>query len=225
MQPIRTIIEIRYKEQSRQLDFVNGIIKAVGGTPVPANKISLNQTFNIQPKDKNMTIIVEPQRLVLNTEEEFSNIEQQNNSILKITDKLNDYLQWGDVYRIGIRTFWIKEVSSFSTLLSKIKEVFFKENSLLEQCIDVAIPLTFNAGSTDKVNFNFGPMKKEQIFQQYLQFKDNKKIPENFAFVDIDYYRLPTSTKYSKKYFLNLLNQAMGEGQKKSEELFQLLNI
>jgi len=222
MNPIRTIIEIRYKDPAQQFTFISGIIRAVGGTPPAPSQLLFGGSVQIRLKDKKIMVFAEPRRFALNIEENMT-LDQLKGFINDMAGKINNHLQWGQMQRIGIRTFWIKEVSDFDTLVTTSKGILFKENSLLNEATDVALPLTLINGS-EKINYNFGPMKKEQLIQQPLNFKDVNNIPDVFAFIDTDYYGV-LDRNFSKNYFRDFMNRAFEVSEKKVDDTLSILKI
>lgn len=218
MELLKTIVELRYKDPASQFTFIDGIIQAVGGMPPTNPKTVLGGSLQIRLKGRKAFVLVEPQRFGLNFEEEVSQDE-----LIKLTNEVNSYMHWNDVSRMAVRTFWIKEVQSFDELTRKSKEVFFKQNSLLEVAIDIAFPLTFQHGES-KVNYNYGPMKKEEAIRQWLNFPDQEDLPAYFAFVDVDYFSFPDRI-FSRKHFSEFLDTALEFGKEKAELTYSLLNI
>lgn len=222
MNPIRIITEIRYKDPAQQFTFVNGIIRAVGGTPPQSNQLLFGGSVQIRLKDKKVMVFAEPRRFALNIEDDMT-IDQLKIFINDIAVKINNHLQWGQMQRIGIRTFWAKEVGDFDKLVVTSKDILFKQNSLVDEATDVALPLTLINGN-EKINYNFGPMKKEQLVQQFLNFKDATNIPNVFAFIDTDYYGI-LDRNFSKNYFRDFLNRAFDISEKKVNETISILKI
>ena len=222
MNPIRTITEIRYKDPAQQFTFISGIIRAVGGNPPSSNQLLFGGSVQIRLKEKRVMVFAEPRRFALNIEDNMTT-DQLKNFINDMAMKVNNHLQWGQMQRIGIRTFWVKEVNDLDKLVSTSKDILFKENSLLDEAIDVALPLTLVNGD-EKINYNFGPMKKQQLVQQFLNFKDAENIPDYFAFIDTDYYGV-LDRNFSKNYFREFLNRAFEVSEKKVNETISILKI
>lgn len=222
MNPIRTITEIRYKDPAQQFTFISGIIRAVGGTSPSPNQLLFGGSVQIRLKDKKIMVFAEPRRFALNVEENMTT-DQLKSFINDMAGKINNHLQWGQMQRIGIRTFWAKEVNDFDKLIATSKEILFKENSLLNKATDVAFPLTLVNGD-EKINYNFGPMKKEQLIQQFLNFKDAENVPDAFAFIDTDYYGV-FDRNFSKNYFREFLNRALEVSEEKVNETLSILKI
>ena len=167
-------------------------------------------------------VFAEPRRFALNIEENMT-ADQLKGFINDMANKINNYLQWGQMQRIGVRTFWTKEVSDFDKLVATSKDILFKENSLLNEATDVALPLTLVNGN-EKINYNFGPMKKEQLIQQFLNFKNAENVPDVFAFIDTDYYGI-LDRNFSKNHFREFLNRAFEVSEKKVNETVSILKI
>jgi hypothetical protein len=104
-----------------------------------------------------------------------------------------DILQIRKIERIGLRIIQITERKHFKLLVTKIRQQIYKFSDddwsiLGGPPEDVGMPLTLNIGE-DKVNFQFGPMKKEQLVG-YFESNDVKdKLPSVALFFDIDLYR------------------------------------
>ena len=128
---------------------------------------------------------------------------------------INNELQWEEITRIGVRTISAKEVSiSFNSLCGKFKNYFFQDNEFINQAKDVGIPLVFKDGDS-KINFNFGPMEKDQL-KTLLEFQHDT-LPSKFAYIDIDYYS-ESKAIYSNEMFDGFLDKALIFAKNNSEE-------
>jgi len=220
--PYQTTLEIRYSEPAKQFLVLDAVVKAISDKPID-KKIVVGGSFEITLKDKSAKILIEPQRIALSIEEEKSLAEVSDfvDSILK---KIFSQISFPKVLRIGCRTLWLKEYpDTFENLIKKYKDVFYKDVPLITQSSDVAIPLTLEEGGR-KINFNSGPMKKEQFMALYSQMKNETSIPEKFIFVDIDFFAaLSSPCNFQKKDILDFVSEAYNYATKKSSETFAIL--
>jgi len=137
-------------------------------------------------------------KVILNEEKiaiavEHDNIENAKQRLTEVLTYIYDHYSYSEkiISRIGLRTQWQEEwPSSFTKLVTKYKEIFYKKNIIVDSSIDVAVNLTLSDGSY-RVNFVTGPMKKDQG-EGLLIFKD-RQLHHDFVFVDLD--RMATSHK------------------------------
>ena len=219
MESIRVIVELRFKKPAKKYEFVKEIVNIIAPGKFPSID-PIKEGTRLAIEEEKTSVILENSRVAISIEQP----QDFDAAILKIKNTLtaiNGELNWDDLLRIGVRTYWGKPVSlSFESLCGKFKTHFFKEDTFVSEAKDVAIPLTFDDdGST--INFNFGPMKKEQLAAMMLEFKHDS-LPSKLAFVDIDYYSLNPG-KYSEEMLSTYLDKAIAFSKEKSEESVSFL--
>jgi hypothetical protein len=183
MNPIRSVVEIRFGEPSRRYDFISGVARALGSQVPPT---PLGQRLRVQPRGRRVSINVEATRFWINVEEELKAKEFET-IVLDYMVKLQENLQWGKLSRIGYRMMWVKAAEDFEQLAKVSKQKLFQDNPIISSAIDVALPLTLADGNR-KINFIYGPMKKEELTSNHGFEFDVTAQPDVFAFIDIDYY-------------------------------------
>jgi len=102
-------------------------------------------------------------------------------------------LQVKKLTRIGLRIIQISEHKHFKLLVNKMKQRLIKLSDedwdiLGGSPEDIAMPLTLCLGE-NRVNFQIGPMKKEQLLAYFESNEAKEGLPSVVLFLDIDLYR------------------------------------
>ncbi|MBI1803589.1 MAG: hypothetical protein HY033_02000 [Ignavibacteriae bacterium] len=223
MRPIRSILEIRYENPAKQFNFLRGLIQAIGGTPKTGNELQIIQKVRIPINNRRISIHLEATRYAINIEEQLEE-KELGKILLDLSEKINSQLQWGTALRIGLRMMWTKEVSDFEKLVNLSKQKLFSDNSLVNESIDVAVPLTLLDGE-NRINYNYGAMKREELSIQGFEFETTMKdVSDFFAFIDVDYFALPNRT-FSASYLRGFIGKAIPVAQKKLLTTLSILGL
>ncbi len=225
MNLIRTVLELRYDKPATQFNFLGNVIQSLGGSPIDAKKIVFQGGVRIKLGDKKSLVVIETQRIAIGIEESVQ-IDDLITLVCNLCRKVNEQLNWGKISRIGLRTDWIQQVNDFEALVASSKTKLFQNNGLIGESTDIALPLTF-FDQGNRVNYVYGPMKKEQATAQYLDFKNDEetaRIPQSFGMVDIDYIYLP-NRPYSRHLVKEFLDKSMVFSKDRAEQTFNLLEI
>ena len=224
-QLINLILGIRFSGKTPLVkeDNRSKFIEEVTGqsVPPPPNMPQQGVSVNHNPsktrailQENNLLILVElededsaKQRLFTVLSRIYSDFPYKNNSII----------------RIGVQTRWMQEWnSSFTNLVAKYKDIFYKENSLISEASDVAVTLTLKDENAYKINFASGPMKPEQ--GKGLSVFGEIDFPHDFIMVDIDRFS-ETNLKEinSVTEIKKLVTASIIYGKTKAEQTVQLL--
>ena len=173
--------------------------------------------MNIGITNKFATLVVEPKRWALTV----GNITDQNEFRKFAKDAFNRItkaVNWGDGTRIGVKTIWVESVETpFDSLTNSLKEKLLKNNKLVEESVDIALPLTLVDGEC-KVNYIGGAVQKEEFLAKYGGFEDKQNasdLPQVAIVADIDYYSLKNNT-FSLYFFESFLNKAVSYSESKA---------
>ena len=198
--PAKSVFEVRFSGPAREFNLVTNIVRSLGVSH-PSNQNSLVDPRNIRihGADKRTSIYIQASRFAINIEDNIT-LSESIKTILDLSRKITLQAHWGNMARIGFRTMWAYEVSSFEELVAISKNALFKDTELISSATDVAMPLTLTHQHA-KINYNYGPMKREEL--PMFGFEFPLEYPDCFAFIDVDYFRevnQPLSDKYLKEF-------------------------
>lgn len=199
---IKTVIVIDYKNPAEQFLFMQKALKVLGADIKKLkNGGIIDGGVTVKVKDRNISVFASTFKMGINIEEgiTFEEIRGLTDSYFK---KMNKLFDWQSVARIGVRTYWAKEYSeSFDYLVKTLKSKLFQETTFINSAVDVALPLTLT-NNDRKINFNVGPINREQLLRQYFEFK-NAKVPSTSILIDLDYFKRQESNKNMSLSFMN----------------------
>ena len=224
---VSAIFEVKFKNKLSPLEILIGfrLFKEITGKKTevldPA-KSNVTGGFNFTDPQSKLTTIVEVNRIAISTEIENNTQEDVIKKSLKVLYSNFEYKEL-DIQRVGVRTMWVLPYSkSFTDLMTHYKNNFYNSsNPLVSESTDVAVSLSLE-DHDNKVNFNSGPMKPEQLKTVFLKFGTNVELPHDFIFADIDRYT--TSLTNKETDLTNYIRDSIEYGSKKMLELEQIIN-
>ena len=220
MKLVKAVLEIKYAKPASQFTFLNGLVSSLGSSLPQCQELVIGAGAEIRLKNQKILVRVDTNMAAVVIEEDMTP-DQMKNKLLDLIQKINRQLSWSVVSRIGVRTFWTKETDNLTAAISKFKNSFYKESSLVTNASDIALCLTLK--DEDKtINFNAGPMAKEQLLQ-YITFKENHNYPNFLYFADIDYYQIVGNRNYSKNSINDFVQKGLNFASTKAEETFNAL--
>jgi hypothetical protein len=216
------ILELRYGNVGRQFNWKEEFLKKITGKDHAAASPIVSEGFNIEIKDKKAVLEIEPKRLSISVFEPGDQIKICSDFFDSVLNKVTPSIGWLEGIRIGIRMVWAEEVvGDYDTLIDKIRNKVFVNNTLISSAKDVAIPLTLVDGDSS-INFNAGLMKKDQFKNVYVNQRINAvDLPEIMAIIDIDYF-MQSNKVFDSKFVRNFVEKGYEYGKIKMEEAKKL---
>ncbi|MBU1925491.1 MAG: hypothetical protein KKB82_06185 [Candidatus Omnitrophica bacterium] len=197
------INEIRFSKPAKKFDFKKELLKSIAPKKFK-NIPPVIESTQISLKDENAKIVVENSRVAISMHN-VENISDSLGTIYKFQKKINDFLEWEDVSRIGLRFNYVKQVNlSFVSLLGKFKKYFYSQNSLIDGTSDLAVVLDFKVENGSEIHYKAGPMDRNQLKKLFPNFR---KPPSRCIFFDIDFFKRK-ETKFSNKFLKDFLTDA-----------------
>jgi len=185
-QLINLILGIRFSGKTPLIEKDNRVkfVREVTGEEVQSPP-NVSQGVRVDHKPSKTRVVLEENNLVIIVESEDENSAKQR--LFTVLNRTYGDFAYKDnsISRIGVQTRWMEAWnSSFTSLVAKYKEVFYKENVLLSESFDVAVSFTLKDEDSYKVNYVSGPMKPDQG-KTLLAFGE-VAFPHDFILVDID---------------------------------------
>lgn len=234
MRLIKCTAEIRYTESTPEIfKFREKIINPLAGKSVNLSHITDGVEFYIDKK--NIRVVVQSVRTgadIILTSSIPNATEYAKNNLQKTFKQINSSLNIYEIQRIGIRGIWIHKLDiDMQKIVDLFKKKFFNSSSqLLKESVDLGIVLNFKIKNR-KINLTFGPMNNTQFNQSidlaekaFPDIKLNMGIPENFVFIDFDYF-LEGSQKYNDNTFSTFFEEAISEAKKMIDVIIKDLEI
>lgn len=224
MEILSLILEIRFSKNASLIvdDKRQKLVELIVGEPPkdkPPDAPKIGMALN-HSKTKTR-VVVEENRVAISVEQ--PDVEKARKRLAETLKIVYGQVNYKDlpVCRVGVRTLWICPWNeSFTSLLSHFRKIFYADNSLLEEALDVGVALTFNDGDA-KVNYSCGPMKPTQG-ESFLVFKD-RQLPHDFIFVDVDRYKIVDQKTYDFNFIKKYVIDSITYGMSKAEETKSLL--
>jgi hypothetical protein len=218
------ILEVRFKHKTPLIEKDNRVqfIEKISGKPVkqPPNAWQ-GLDFNYQPL--RMRLVLEEERFSISVQ--IDEEESAQDRLLEMLSKIYRDFQYknNEIKRIGVRSIWFSDWnSSFTNLVNKYKNIFYKDNTIVSESTDVAVNFILKDKDLYKMNFISGPMKPEQGMDQLI-FKDIS-LPHDFIFVDLDRYKLEgLSNINSAQDIKKVVLESLDYEQSKAKQTVQLL--
>jgi hypothetical protein len=217
------ITEIRYTKVPNTFQNKEALLSSIAEKEVRFPSPNVEEKLVLSDNGKNIRLLIGKSRTSFEINQPKTP-ESAKNTCLGYFDRAQKNLKWENLVRIGVRSFWIKETKlSLEELIEKVKKTFYKTNTIMGNAVDVAVDFTLKE-EQDKINFNLGPMSKEQLIAQFLPPAtfDVSKIPEVFSFVNYDLYTLG-SLHYSKELLENYVTRGLEKSRNTAELAFKIL--
>ncbi len=183
MKTVKSILEFRYDKKPEIFDFRRILFKSVTGKE-PEKELPFDDGMELKIKKEKIKIIVSSYRLAIGVEGYFE--DEQFSKLIELYGKLEKLLNLGNIQRIGFRNIYCKEFSGeYNECVNWFRNKVFSKNTIINNSIDVGLPLdyTYNGAFIHTVS---GPMGKEQLKNQFLEFEIAENQPEIFLFLDVD---------------------------------------
>lgn len=189
MQLVMFALEMRFKDSGRPFNWRQNLMQTIAGSAITEPTPNpINDVIEVELTNQKTKVVIETNRFAIGVEE-CNDIEQLKSLVCKLTEKVASSVDWHKTLRFGIRTIWAEDVNdTFDNLVKKIKDKSFISNPILDSSNDVALSFTLLDGK-NKVNYNAGAMKKEELIQRYA-LKSQSLLPEISLVTDVDYFTL-----------------------------------
>lgn len=214
MKLAKSILEIKFSDVPELFSYKAKILKALN-VSVPKNQAYITENVDIKVEDQFAHIYVTSNLIGLTIERASNKVASQ--FFISVLTKLEPLFRLSKSKQTGYRVIYYEDTElSFPDLVQVYKENYLKDNSLISDSVDVALPLTFKINNS-RVNFMSGPMEKEQ-FVAGLEYPnlDSEKV----HFLDLDF--INSDVDYSIEAISNFIKSTQKEHEKiiaKVEEL------
>ena len=177
-------MEISHKKPLRAFTQREAIFESITGEKSKESISPDGMNINIEKKKTTITIRNNKTSFFI---EGIESEKQANTFATYLFNKTKRALDWSEIQRVGIRTFWISPVRiNFFELVRRFKERFFNpDNIIVQNSVDVCALLDFK--DNERIaTYRVGPMEKTQLEQRFMIFKKGGDFPDQFIFVDVD---------------------------------------
>lgn len=223
MELLTLILEIRYKqlEVSDVDDKRVELVELITGEKPKKPPGRLAKGMVINHETTKTRVVIEENRIAVSVEKpDISEAKSRLSEVLTFIYRKFPYKD-REIIRLGARTNWIWPWSqNFTSLVSRFKEIFYKESSLSANAFDVGLPLIFKEENY-RVNYSAGPMKPNQG-KSFIIFK-NRNLPHDFLFVDVDNFVMDEPIDNRLVNIKNFVTSSIVYGQEKAEETVSLI--
>ncbi len=219
MKLVKVTCEIRYAERMKVLGSYEALYRDllkkeptdVQRWPVPGLKLD--------DSERKRVMVVDPNRSVIDVQQP-PNVGFCKDMVLQFFRNVNEKLVIPAVVRWGLRTTWIQEYDGqFSDLLLAYKKQIFGGSLLVGRSDDVGAVLDYFIDDNIKLSLTTGPMKLQQLKEQFLAFEPEGISPV-FIYTDIDMGDTKTTT-YSERYLSEFFTRALDEGERLASEVIK----
>lgn len=216
----KLIVELRFSKAAPALNIWDDLLRSIAGNGEhKARGFVPQQGAEVKLTDRNALVMIENNRTAISTTK-ITTKDDLNDFTNNVFQKIISHLKWGDLARIGIRTFWVKKTDhGLSKTIADFKNKFYQTNDLLQSSNDVGVILTLNDDG-NRINYSAGPMGEEQLRQQFLS-DSQETLPSSCIFVDVDYINLPNQP-YNARHFKKNFARALVYAESKAKETFNL---
>jgi hypothetical protein len=184
MRLIKAILEARYTQIPDGISDVAKLYQAVKGDAADES----NPAFiaNFIDKDNKSAVVVASS--FTNLSVEGDNAEQVLGKIASLFENLSKTIKYKTADRLALRTSYVQPFQGeFDSLVQSYKELYFTDNQLAKDAIDVGIVLTTKFKDYH-INYNAGPMKKDDVKERQIINFECDELPEVYKYVDLDFY-------------------------------------
>lgn len=205
-------------------DSIDDLINELGANLVKSNeeKRDFSKGLRIDFSDVKGFIGFNEKELVFQVEEVMK-VKDFKKSALNIIEVCYSFLKF-DVDSVFLDNLWVKKVDDFDVLVSKIKNKFFKNNSLIQGAADVAVPLTFYDGD-NRIDFLFGPMRRDEFLARFASDKRSKKEVPDFMAVISTRYVYSENFSYSVTSLDKFIRSSIEYNKLKVESTLDILDL
>ncbi|MDO9333597.1 MAG: hypothetical protein Q7T57_03635 [Dehalococcoidales bacterium] len=194
-------------------------IDKMSEAPTPAHiifdKLSDSNRPRIPPKEPGVAIRDEQIKRAFRWDykscsilyEDVSNYDNWIAQIIKVLDDVNNAVPIRKITEEVLRTFWVIPTKyDFSTLESKYRFMFIKDNPLFSNILDSTIVVESRI-DLGEFHHQSGAMKINQLQTQFRVFKLKNDFPKVFLFLDAT-VTAKDNVEYSNQYMREYIQKA-----------------